>query len=460
MKKLILYIILSFTISIQAQTNLLSNGDFELFSSLPSSWGQCNFAIGWNNINGNYSGSPYASPDFFYNPIINILKILGPISPFSGNGQMGLVLYDNYSSNPNFREYISSSFINKMYPNHLYKISYNLTNGVDTFATLASNNFGIHFSNSPLIQLIAEPIYVKPQIEIDTIIYFWNYWQHFSFNYMADSSYKFITIGNFRDDAHTLISLTGKNDAYYFIDKIEIIPILNIIGDSTICKGDTTILTATVGNNIKWAAALQPNIIISTDSILKVNPIITTAYLAYNATDTAYFTVNVVSQPNLNFGNDITLCNGTAIILNARQIYATYQWQDGSTNPSLQVTKEGKYWVVARVTENCYATDTINISYRNCDFPGVFIPNTFTPDGDGLNDVFSISTEVEFSSFKIKIFNRREQQIYESDDAHFRWDATFKGSPVSSGAYMYYIEATDKLSNKKLSYKGSITVLY
>ena len=83
-----------------------------------------------------------------------------------------------------------------------------------------------------------------------------NYWQHFSFNYTADSSYKYITIGNFRDDAHTLVSIFGSNGAYYFIDKIEIIPVLNIIGDTQICKGDTATLTATA-DSLALAAAIK-----------------------------------------------------------------------------------------------------------------------------------------------------------------------------------------------------------
>jgi len=329
-----------------------------------------------------------------------------------------------------------------------------------------SSNFGINFSVDSLYQSLWENIKIIPRIEIDTIIYIGNIWQNYSFDFYADSSYNYITFGNFRNDYYTNINvypliINGDTTAaYYFIDKIEIIPILNIIGDSTICKGDTTSLIATVGSNVKWAAALQPSIIISTDSVLKVNPLVTTAYLAYNTTDTASFTVNVVNPPGVNFGMDFMLCDGTAIVLDASQASAKYEWQDGSTNPNFLVKQAGTYWVIAKVNDNCKASDTLTISYRNCDYPGVFIPNAITPDGDGQNDVFTINTEVEFSSFKIKIFNRREQQIFESDDAHFRWDATFKGDIVPLGVYLYYIEATDKLSNKQLHFKGTITVLW
>ena len=319
MKKTSLIISLSLLTNILfAQVNLVSNGDFEIYSSLPTWVGQCNLAVGWNNVNGDYTEAT-ASPDYFYNPISGILAEFGPLNPYSGKGQMGLGIYDSYDLDPpNYREYISTQLSSTMLPGHLYRLSFNITNGVDTIFTQACNNFGICFSNNPLFQATYEPISVIPQIEIDSIIYFYNYWQYFSFNYIADSSYKFITIGNFKDDAHTLLSTTGKNGAYYFIDKIEIIPYLYITGDTIICKGDTATLIAMEDSTVNWANSLKPDSIISTDIIIKVNPDTTTTYLAYGSNnDTASFTVHVVNPPIINLGKDDTLCQGKLLTLNA-----------------------------------------------------------------------------------------------------------------------------------------------
>jgi len=142
-------------------------------------------------------------------------------------------------------------------------------------------------SNNPLQQDTFEVINVIPQIEIDTIVNAWNYWQHFSFIYKADSSYKYITIGNFKDDVHTLISATGKNGAYYFIDKIEIFDL--IIGDSATCFGNTATLRIYDDSIVKWADSLSPGTIIATDSIVTVVPTLTTTYMAFTNNDTEYF---------------------------------------------------------------------------------------------------------------------------------------------------------------------------
>ena len=109
-----IFILFAF-INVNAQINLVLNGDFENYSSIPTWAGQSNLAIGWNNVNGDYTGYPYGSPDYLYNPISGILVLLGPINPISGNGQMGLDLYDIHDpSTPNYREYISTKLTSKM----------------------------------------------------------------------------------------------------------------------------------------------------------------------------------------------------------------------------------------------------------------------------------------------------------------------------------------------------------
>jgi len=449
--------VISFTIIRAQVTNLVPNGDFEIYSSLPTGNSQSNRAIGWNNVNGNYSGIT-GSPDFF-----NTLSYLpiGSITPYSGNGQMGLITYINYNDSTYiWREYISTQLITQMITGHQYKVSFNLTNGTGFVSyTKAVNNFGIHFSNNPLHQDTSEYIAVTPQIEIDTIIYFWNYWQHFSFNYIADNSFKYITIGNFRDDPHTLISTYGNIGAYYFIDKIEIIPVLNIIGDTLLCKGDTASLTATADSIVQWATAIKPDSIFSTNTTIKVNPAITTTYLAYGATDTASFTVNVVNPPIVNLGNDTTLCNGYSIVLDATQNNATYLWQDNSVNSTYTVTQQGMYWVTVETYKHCSTSDTVIISYTGCETPEVFIPNSFSPNGDGVNDIFNIKTIAEFSKFELYIYNRWGQLVFETDDAAKAWDGSFKGNTVPIGVYTYFIEATAKTNNEIVKYSGKITVV-
>lgn len=87
---------------------------------------------------------------------------------------------------------------------------------------------------------------------------------------------------------------------------------------------------------------------------------------------------------------------------------------------------------------NCFDSDTVEID--TC--PLFFIPNAFTPDGDGLNEVFKVEG-VGLNEFQLYIFNRWGQLIFESKDPEVGWDGTFKGNPVQVDVYVY-----------KLIYKG------
>ncbi len=450
----ILTILFLFAITkVNAQINLVPNGDFEIYSSLPTTYGQSNLAVGWNNINGDYTNIK-GSPDY-YNVIS--FSALGSITPFSGNCQMGFVTIQIGSI---FREYISTKFIGSMISGHHYSISFNLTNGIDTFYTKNSNNIGIHFSNSPLYQAMTENISVIPQIEITNIINCWNVWKHYSFNYTSDSSYQYITIGNFKDDAHTLVS-SGNIGAYYFIDKIEIYPAkVKIEGDSLICKNDTISLVAVSDTTVKWAYAIKPDSIISTNAVLNVKLDITTTYVVYgNNNDTAWFTVNVINPPMINLGNDTTICIGKDVVLNPNINNAIYQWQDNSTNSTYKVNYPGVYWVKATIPPHCSNTDTIIIYYQNCETGGIYIPNAFTPNGDGLNDIFKVETVIELKEFKLMIFDRTGELIFESSDISKGWDGTFKGKAVPMGVYVYTVKAIIKDSNELINREGIVTVL-
>jgi hypothetical protein len=126
-RRIIKQVVLVGTISIPCSLiplsaqNVISNGDFETFSLLPDDYGQVNRAAGWNNVNGNYSGSPFGSPDY-YNRKGWVGPMFGPIYPVSGDAQMGFTTYRNTLSD--YREYIScrldSILLNAFTPGAFY----------------------------------------------------------------------------------------------------------------------------------------------------------------------------------------------------------------------------------------------------------------------------------------------------------------------------------------------------
>ncbi|HEY0670583.1 MAG TPA: gliding motility-associated C-terminal domain-containing protein, partial [Sphingobacteriaceae bacterium] len=87
----------------------------------------------------------------------------------------------------------------------------------------------------------------------------------------------------------------------------------------------------------------------------------------------------------------------------------------------------------------------------------MFIPNTFTPNGDAVNDEFVV-TITNLTNYHIRIFNRWGEQLFEAHDIFDNWKGLYKGTQVPVGTYFYIIEALD-INNQPIKNSGSVTVI-
>ncbi len=87
----------------------------------------------------------------------------------------------------------------------------------------------------------------------------------------------------------------------------------------------------------------------------------------------------------------------------------------------------------------------------------VFAPNAFSPDGNGLNDVFEVRGRY-INSFDLQIFNRWGELLFQSSDKNIGWDGTSKGAPMPNGTYVYRANITDFMDNKIVK-SGSLVLI-
>ena len=87
----------------------------------------------------------------------------------------------------------------------------------------------------------------------------------------------------------------------------------------------------------------------------------------------------------------------------------------------------------------------------------IYVPSSFTPNGDGLNDTFGIAGEA-IQSFSMRIFNRWGDMIYETSNTNDQWNGTYKGQKAPTGSYVYKIYASG-LTGKKVSREGTVTLI-
>ena len=87
----------------------------------------------------------------------------------------------------------------------------------------------------------------------------------------------------------------------------------------------------------------------------------------------------------------------------------------------------------------CIAFDTLTV-YVVPDY-SIFVPNAFTPNGDGNNDFFEIYGKIKAIEFlEIQLFNRWGEKVFESNDHHFKWDGTFKGEMQNSSVFIWQLK--------------------
>ncbi len=159
----------------------------------------------------------------------------------------------------------------------------------------------------------------------------------------------------------------------------------------------------------------------------------------------------------------------TAIVVNQPlQLNGTgaqfYSWSppNGLNNPDISnpialLSESQKYTLKVETAIGCFSTDTINVTVYKVK-PDLYVPNAFTPNKDGKNDIFSpIPIGIRTLNF-FKIYNRLGQLVYNTKTQKQGWDGTFNGQPQDTGVFVWMAEGVDYLG-KVIFKKGTVTLL-
>ena len=116
------------------------------------------------------------------------------------------------------------------------------------------------------------------------------------------------------------------------------------------------------------------------------------------------------------------------------------------------INRDGTVYRITAVRNNQPAVTSTSNYARVEPLMNVYIPNAFTPNGDGINDTFGIKGEGSFE-YNLAVFNRWGEKIFESQNPGQQWDGTYKNQPVQPGEYVYQLMAYGK------KYKGQTGVV-
>ena len=235
--------------------------------------------------------------------------------------------------------------------------------------------------------------------------------------------------------------------------------VANAGADKTICEGNEATLSASGGVNYTWSTG-------DTTENITVQPSVDTDYFVIVdggicGSDTDSVSVSVNPLPIANAGIDSTIQLGYSIDLNGTG-GGTYAWSPASglscTNcqdPTASPLITTQY--ILTVTENgCSSSDTILITVDDfCD--DVFIPNAFSPNGDGINDIFYVRGNC-IKDMNLVIFDRWGEKVFESNDISKGWDGVFKANYLNSAVFSYYLDAT-LITGEQIRLEGNISLI-
>jgi gliding motility-associated-like protein len=236
-----------------------------------------------------------------------------------------------------------------------------------------------------------------------------------------------------------------------FVTVVQVYP--SIVPDTTICPGDTAILWAAGGSFYTWTPAetlSHPD-----SSTTLAMPTVQTTYLATVGNDlgcTAQLstTVSIYSPPFVDAGADVYANFGVPVMLNGSTQSNVYYWESvdslscvGCLRPTVKPYQSTDYILFVTDENGCLNSDTVRVILDGA----LYVPNAFTPNGDGINDVFVIRG-VDIKDFELFIFDRWGLLIYETNNMDEYWDGTYKGDPVQLDTYVWKVNYSDYQRNK------------
>jgi len=185
-----------------------------------------------------------------------------------------------------------------------------------------------------------------------------------------------------------------------------------------------------------------------------------------SVTDSIYITVTPPAKADFTFGQSQKIkINQKTDFLNQSANASSYLWTFGTKDSSKLVspvyiyTDSGEYKIelIAFGIDGCPNDTTYKIIKIIGNLVTIYIPNAFSPNGDGTNDVFDISG-IGIQSYSYNIYNRWGEHIFEAFQGRTAWDGKFKGQPVMEGVYIYQLDVID-LEGQHHYLSGNISLM-
>ncbi len=452
--------------------NLVPNPGFETYTHCPFDDGHMYFAFPWRNATHDPSPFLHACSS---HPEYGVPG--GSVSayqmPRSGDGYAFIRVYGDAWQHaiepigPGNGEYIATPLTQPLEQGRSYYIEFFTL----PFIYTAPNSWGIGYTDAVGLALTdtffykeivrADALPLTPAIEnrgvliTDSVT-----WTRVSGCYTAKGGEGYATIGNFRSAAETMVVFEGIRSFPFvrrnYIDDVFIGEFDPLPDTLLLCEGEELLLNAGfLDAGYRWSTG-------ATDSVLTVqSPGVYTVEAIMEKCVLRDTVIVIAERDAAALVADTTVCMGERLNLEA-PLPGTYLWSNGAQSSGITVLHPGLYALT--VTSDCgvFHYETL-VETKDCACR-VYVPNAFSPNGDGINDRLEIFPHCDwpYQIHAFKIFDRWGGQVYTYNGEDMPgWDGQYKGIPAPSGTYVWLLEYSTERNGVARTFveKGEINLM-
>lgn len=291
-------------------------------------------------------------------------------------------------------------------------------------------------------------------------------------NYTVQNPYHFYSNGGTQTVTLETINTFGCRDTAVRIINVPVPPPLSINGNSIICNGSSAQLNAAGGVSYTWIPTTGLNINTVANPVASPTTSTTYSVIITTSNNCAFMLSTHVTVYYLS-SSPVTASASPPGVVKGDPVILTYNGSPGSNVswfPANTVNPKTGYTVTAvpdrpttytAVVTNgpCreYAYVYVDVFIPGCIEGDAFIPNTFTPNGDGQNDILYVRG-LKVDEVYFAVYNRWGEMVFETTDKSKGWDGIYKGKPADVGVFGWYLKVRC-YNGEETFKKGNVTLI-
>jgi gliding motility-associated-like protein len=462
MNKILFCFLLAITLHGKAtgQENLIPNPSFEDISDCSELQQTSSVGLGlfWYAV--------LVTPDLFHvcarGVPVNRANCYQPA--LDGSGYAGI---NTYLTTQRTTEYFGTKLLKTLKKGNVYFIRfYASPRNCGDYAVCYSDAMGLAFSETryqeerifgaeqipPFKTAIQNPV---GNILKDTVN-----WTEISGCYTANGTEQYAILGSFRTSANTKSEgCIGGTGSYHYIDNVGVFEFDPLPDTLMLCKGESRrIGQSFLNGTYRWSTGATDSTIVVTKGGINTVSITVGGCTLSDTTMVIEMEKALASLPT-----DTLICQGDTLHLNI-PISGAFIWSNGGNTNHATISTAGTYAV--NIVNDCGVFDhNFEVTSKVCDCP-VYVPNSFSPNGDGLNDYLEcyVGCDFPYQSVRFQVLDRWGGLMYTNtaaDSRTIQWDGTFKGQPLDVGVYVWSFEyeyTRNGMLEKKII-TGDVTII-